>query len=341
MRPLVSVLLPVRDAAPTVARAVQSILQQTLEALELVVVDDGSRDGTSTILRRLSRADPRVVLVKTDARGLVPALHSAVSRARAPLLARMDADDRSHPTRLARQVAWLDRRRDVGAVGCLVRTVASDGCTADGWHRYIRWLNGLRSATDIRRNLFVESPLAHPSVTMRREAYQQAGGYRDFDGPEDYDLWLRIARAGWDLAKVPAVLLDWRDRPGRLTRADSRYRPAAFLRLKAHHLVHGPLAALDRQRKLWIWGAGRLGRRLCRELEDLGQGHRVEAFVDIDPRKVGRQRRGRPVLPRKDLAGRRDIAVLAAVPVPGARPLIRRQLTLMGYREGLDYWCCA
>jgi cellulose synthase/poly-beta-1,6-N-acetylglucosamine synthase-like glycosyltransferase len=341
MEPRISVLLPVRDAASTVAEAVESILGQTLEALELVVVDDGSRDGSTEILRGLAGSDPRVVLVEGPPAGLVPALRTAAARARAPFLARMDADDRSHPRRLARQLAWLERRPELGAVGCLVRTIGDAGCTADGWRRYERWLNGRRTAAEIRRDLLVESPLAHPSATLRREAYEQVGGYRAFDGPEDYDLWLRLVRAGWELAKVPAVLLDWRDRPDRLTRRDPRYRPEAFLRLKAHHLMRGPLARLEPRRPVWIWGAGRLGRQLCRELERQGAGERIEAFVDIDPRKVGGERRGRPVHPRTALRGRTDVAVLAAVPVVGARALIRRQLTGMGFREGVDYWCCA
>jgi cellulose synthase/poly-beta-1,6-N-acetylglucosamine synthase-like glycosyltransferase len=341
MQPRISVLLPVRDAADTVAEAVESVLGQTLDALELVVVDDGSRDGTAEILRGLARTDPRVVLVETPPRGLVPALRAAAARARAPFLARMDADDRSHPRRLARQLAWLERRPELGAVGCLVRTISDPRCTADGWERYERWLNGRRTAAEIRRDLFVESPLAHPSVTLRREAYEGVGGYRAFDGPEDYDLWLRLAAAGWDLAKVPAVLLDWRDRPDRLTRRDPRYRLEAFLRLKAQHLSRGPLAGLEPRRPVWIWGAGRLGRQLCRELEREGAGGRVAAFVDIDPRKIGGERRGRPVLPRVALRERRDVAVLAAVPVVGARALIRRQLTGMGFCEGVDYWCCA
>ena len=273
----------------------------------------------------------------------MPALQTAVTRSRAPFLARMDADDRSRPSRLERQLAWLRRRPDLGAVGCLVRSIpeTSGATIPDGWLRYERWLNGRRTAEQVTRDLLVESPLAHPSVTMRREAYESVGGYRDFDGPEDYDLWLRLARAGWQLAKVPTVLLDWRDRPGRLTRTDPRYRPEAFLALKAQHLVHGPLASLERGRPVWIWGAGRYGRQLCRALEAAGAGERVQAFVDIDPDKIGRQRRGRQVHDRADLKSNNDVAVLAAVPVVGARALIRRQLTTMGFREGRDYWCCA
>jgi glycosyltransferase involved in cell wall biosynthesis len=335
--PAVSVLLPVRDGAATIEQAVASLLGQTLAGLEVVVVDDGSEDDTGQILERLCRTDGRLRVIRQSPAGIVAALQAATRAARAPFLARMDADDRAHPARLERQLAWLRRRPELGAVGCLVRTV-SDGPVLEGWARYERWLNGCRTADQIARDLFVESPLAHPSVTMRRTAFEEVGGYRELDGPEDYDLWLRLAAAGWRLAKVPAVLLEWRDHPRRLTRTDPRYRPEAFLRLKAHHLARGPLAR-NPGRPVWIWGAGRYGRQLGRALE--AEGIRLEAFVDIDPKKIGRRRRGRPVLAPRSLLDAPDALVLAAVPVPGARALIRGQLTRMGFVEGVDYWCCA
>lgn len=339
--PTVSVLMPVRNAVATVEQAVQSVLNQTHPDLELVLVDDGSRDGSTALLRAIARRDRRVQLIETVPRGIVSALCAAVERASAPCFARMDADDWCHPDRLRRQLAHLGRRPEVGAVGCLTHS-----CADGGWGRYQRWLNGCRTWRQIARDLLVESPLAHPSVLMRRRAYVQAGGYQELDGPEDYDLWLRMVRAGWRLGKVGSVLLDWRDSPRRLTRTDPRYRPEAFIRLKARHLALVQLA--HDPRPIWIWGAGRHGRLLCRALEPLVPAARIQAFVDIDPNKIGRQRRSRPVLspaalrtPTEDHESTPDVLVLVAVPVAGARALIRRRLTRLGYLEARDYWCCA
>jgi hypothetical protein len=223
-------------------------------------------------------------------------------------------------------------------VGCLVRSFG-DGPLQEGWQRYEAWLNGRRCSEAIARDLFVESPLAHPSVTLRRSALDSVGGYREIDGPEDYDLWLRLVGAGWRLAKVPAVLLEWRDHPTRLTRTDPRYRPEAFIRLKARHLSRGPLGT---GQPFWIWGAGRYGRHLARALE--AEGREVDAFIDIDPKKIGRTRRGRPVCSPAALADQKhrdDLLVLTAVPVPGARTLIRRKLNALGHVELTSYWCCA
>jgi hypothetical protein len=173
---------------------------------------------------------------------------------------------------------------------------------------------------------------------MRREAFARVGGYRELDGPEDYDLWLRLAAQGGRFAKVPRVLFGWRDAPGRLTRTDPRYRAAAFARLKAQHLAAGPLAAL-RGRPLIIWGAGRYGRWLGRTLA--ASGINRAAHVDIDPQKIGRTRAGAPVIAPADLARYPTAFVLGAVPIPEARAQIRNALRATGRAEGADFVICA
>jgi hypothetical protein len=188
--------------------------------------------------------------------------------------------------------------------------------------------------------MFVEAPVAHPSVMIRRSWLERMGGYQDLGWPEDYDLWLRLHQAGARFVKVPEVLLYWREHPGRLTRTDRRYSVENFLRAKSHYLAKGPL--LDR-RSVIVWGAGQMGRRLSKHL--ISEGAPLVAFVDIDPKKIGRQRRGRPVISPDDLAqlwsaSDRPI-VLAAVGARGARKLIRSQLTSMGLHEGQDWLAVA
>ncbi|MCA9668991.1 MAG: glycosyltransferase [Myxococcales bacterium] len=342
MTPAVSVLMPVRDAADTVELAVRSVLGQTLGDLELVVVDDGSRDGSVARVCEAAAGDRRVRVIEQPALGLVAALNRAGSEARAPLLARMDADDESLPRRLERQVAAIRAGGEaLAVVSCRVASLGEP--LGDGWRRYLAWLDSVRSEEDIARELLVESPLAHPSVLMRRAAFERVGGYRDFDGPEDYDLWLRLAAAGYRFCKVDEMLLRWRDSASRLTREDGRYRPEAFLRCKAEYLARATLArgGAGFARPLVIWGAGRAGRLLGRALE--AHGVEIEAFIDIDPNKIGRTRRGRPVHSPEALSdvGLAESFVLAAVPVVGARRLIREHLAGIGRRELDDFVMCA
>lgn len=338
-RPAVSVLLPCYNAAETLEEALHSLAAQTFTDFEVVAVDDGSTDETPAILQAWARRDPRLQVVVRPHSGVVAALDAGLRACRAPLVARMDGDDRAHPERLARQVDYLERQPEVDVVGCLVRAFPAEH-VRQGFAVYLDWLNGLVEPDEIRREIFVESPLPHPSVTFRRARILEAGGYQDRGWAEDYDLWLRLYLNGARFAKVPETLLDWREHPDRLTRTDGRYSLENFLRAKAHYLALGPLQDRD---ALIIWGAGMMGRRLSKHLSR--QGAPLVAFVDVDPAKIGRTRRGCPILPPEALPGlwRRysQPLVLAAVGARGARALIRAQLEGFGLREGRDWWSAA
>jgi glycosyltransferase involved in cell wall biosynthesis len=331
--------MPCHNAGATVDEAVASMLSQTLADFELVAVDDGATDDTRVRLEAWSRRDERVRVLPQAHVGLVQALRIGLSACRAPLVARMDADDRSAPERLARQAEHLEAHPQVAVVGCLVRGFpASD--VREGFRVYLEWLNGVATPEAIARELFVESPLAHPSVMMRREWLERVGGYQERGWPEDYDLWLRLHLAGALFDKVPQVLLDWREHPARATRTDPRYAVEKFLMAKAHYLALGPLVGRE---SLIIWGAGQMGRRLSKHL--LRRGAPLRAFVDIDPAKVGRVRRGVPIVAPADLrqlwSSLPRPVLLAAVGSRGARRLIREQLEAMGLVEGRDWWAAA
>jgi len=337
--PLLSVLMPCYNAAGTLDEALESLARQTLSDFEVVAVDDGSTDATRQILARWAQRDGRLQLLPRPHEGIVAALNAGLAACSAPYVARMDTDDRSSPERLARQFAYLEAHPQVGVVSCRVRGFPAEQ-VRQGFQVYIDWLNSLLTDEDIRREMFVESPLPHPSVTFRREVVLAAGGYQERGWPEDYDLWLRMYLAGVRFAKLEDVLLEWREHPGRLTRTDGRYSLENFLRAKAHYLASGPLVGRD---AVIVWGAGMMGRRLSKQL--VRQGVPLVAFVDIDPRKIGRTRRGLPIIPPEALLDwwkrYEKLALLAAVGARGARPLIRQQLVALGLREGQDWWSAA
>jgi len=243
----------------------------------------------------------------------------------------MDADDVAHPRRLELQLDALRSRPDLAACGTGVE-LFPDEEVGSGYRRYARWLNGLRAPADLERDLFVECPVAHPTLAIRASALRGLGGYRDAGWPEDYDLLLRLHAAGMRAANLEAVLLRWRVRPGRLSLEAPAYAPAAFRRCKVHFLVLGGLPA---GRAPVVWGAGRVGKSLARELAR--QGRPPSAFVDVDPRKIGQEIHGAPVLPPEALGSRPGAYVLAAVGAPGARADIRERLTARGRQEIRDF----
>lgn len=332
LRPLVSVLLPARDAEGCIARAVSGVLAQDLPDWELLVVDDGSSDATAERARQAAGGDPRVRVLRTGRRGLVTALHAGLAAARGRLIARLDADDEVAPDRLSSQVALLDARPDVGVASCLV-AFGGDRATARGYALHVDWINGLREPEEIAGQRFVESPLAHPSVLFRRELAQRHGAWAEGPFPEDYELWLRWMDAGVRCAKVPRVLLTWHDPPGRLSRTDPRYAPEAFYATKCRWLAR----AVPAGRPLWLWGAGRVTRRRFAALERLAGP--FAGFVDIDPRKRGSAPGGRPVVAPQDIP--RSAFVVAGVGSRGARERIDAALRDGGRRPGTDYWLAA
>jgi hypothetical protein len=332
--PAISVLLPYRNSAATLDEAVASILAQRGVDLELIAIDDGSTDAGPALVAAHAAHDRRVVPIATGGVGIARALGAGLAVARAPLIARMDGDDVCAADRLARQRALLDGDPSLGLVATEVEPFPSDA-VGEGLRHYVAWQNGLHSAAEHAREIFVEAPVCHPSVLLRRDALAAVGPWRDFAGPEDYDLWLRLAAAGWGLAKVPAVLFGWRHRPGRATFDDPRYAIARFVETKAPHLARTVLAT---GRPLAIWGAGPTGKRLARALEP--HGARADAFIDIDPRKHGRLARGVAVHPPALAVGLRH-TVVVAVGSRGARAEIRARLTAMGHEEGATFWCAA
>ncbi len=335
----VSVLMPCYNAASTIEECLESLACQSFTDFELVAVDDGSTDSTPDILAAWAERDRRFRVVTRPHQGIIAALNAGLDVCQAPYVARMDADDRAHPERLARQVGYLEAHPEVDVLSCRVAGFPA-GQVREGFRIYLDWLNGLLSDADIRREIFVESPLPHPSVIFRRARVQGLGGYQEHGWAEDYDLWLRLYLDGVRFAKLPEVLLDWREHPERLTRLDSRYSLENFLRAKAYYLARGPLVGRD---AVIIWGAGMMGRRLGKQLGR--QNAPLAAFVDIDPRKIGRTRRGLPIIGPEALLdwwGRytRPV-VLAAVGARGARQLIRERLENFGLREGQDWFAAA
>jgi len=329
--PRVSILLPCYNAAVTLPDAIASIEQQTFRDYEVLAVDDGSTDVTPALLHRWRERDRRVMLLSQAHAGIVAALTRALEAASGEIAARMDADDVAHPERLTRQLQLLDNDAFIAACGTGVRYFPADA-VRDGARRYEQWLNTIFSSDDVAREIFVECPIAHPTLCVRRTALDAVGGYADRGWPEDYDLILRLYAAGFRMANVPEVLLDWREQPLRASRIEPRYQPDAFRRCKVHYLRRTVLAEKN---GVLVWGAGPVGKAFARELA--GQGSVVRAFVELDVRKIGQTIHGVPVIAPDGIACYRDALAVAAVGQPNARAEIRGTLAAAGWREGVDF----
>lgn len=197
--PLISVVMPVHNALPFLSESIGSILAQTLTDFEFVILDDASTDGSLELLREWSRRDQRIQIHESKKRlGLSGSSNAVVAKARAPLVARMDADDIAHPDRLRKQWDVIASCPDVAVVGTLCNGI-------DGTGREVRPRDRWRL---VRRSVYV--PFPHGSAMFRREAFDRIGGYAEnSDGGEDQDLFSRMATCGRVLT-LPDVLYSYR-----------------------------------------------------------------------------------------------------------------------------------
>jgi glycosyltransferase involved in cell wall biosynthesis len=295
-----------------------------------VVVDDGSRDATRAIAEAVAHEDPRVRVLSIPHGGIVAALDAGLARCAAPIVARMDADDVMHRDRLAAQLAALEAAPGLAAVGCHVRFFPRRGMT-DGLRDYERWLRSIDSAARVRADAFVECPVAHPTLMIRR-AVLATFGYRDAGWPEDYDLVLRLLAAGHDIGVVPRRLLAWRDAPDRLTRTHPAYAQSRIVACKAAFLADGFLA--DGASYI-LWGHGGTGRALRRALA--AHGKRPSHVVEVHPGRIGNRIDGAPVVSPDRLATMSRGRLVASVAGAEARGEIRAFLTAIGWEEVRDY----
>ena len=212
MIPKISVLLPAFNAQAYLRESIESILAQTFEDFELLIINDGSTDQSLEIMSSFN--DPRIQIINQANAGLPVSLNRAIRLSQGVYLARQDADDISLPNRLAEQVKYLDANPKCALLGSWADIILENAPT----NRYLRHphLNG-----DIQVKLFFFNCFVHSSVMIRKSALNQTGLYpeeKEKFPPEDYDLWLRIAK-DFEVANLPQTLLLYRELPNSISRA--------------------------------------------------------------------------------------------------------------------------
>jgi len=332
--PTISVLVPAFNAAATIAAALRSVRRQSLVDWECVVVDDGSDDATANLVAEFASSDFRFRLLRRSHEGIVAALRGGLQACRGEFVARMDADDLMHRERLSLQLAALRAAPHLAGLGCHVRLFPR-AVLQPGLRAYEDWLNAIESADDVAREAFVECPLVHPTLMLRREVLDQYT-YEQCGWPEDYDLLLRLLAGGQRLGVVPRRLLSWRDHPDRLSRRSAHCSIDSITRCKAAYLARGFLAGSD---GYILWGFGGTGKALRRALAE--HGCRPSHIVELHPRRLGECIQGASVIPPGELAALAKAPLVVSVAGSVPRSEIRAFLAAIGYRELVDFVCAA
>jgi glycosyltransferase involved in cell wall biosynthesis len=200
------------NAARYVRQSVDSMLRQSFSDFELIVIDDGSTDGSGDIVSEYS--DTRIVLFRQENQGLVASLNRGIAQSRGTYIARQDADDISLPSRLEKQVRFLDSHPEVAVVGAWAEVFNLQ-------EQGVRFLRHPPDTSTLKFHLLFGCPFVHTSVMLRRSALDDVGGSYSTDPerqpPEDRELWTRLA-LHHDLANIPEVLVRYREVDGSLSR---------------------------------------------------------------------------------------------------------------------------
>jgi hypothetical protein len=200
--PKTSIIMPVYNGGKYLAQAVESILNQTFKEFEFLIINDGSTDGTATILGNYP--DPRIKVIDNGKNiGLTKSLNKGLEVSRGEYIARQDADDISDPYRIEKQVHLFEEDRSLGLVGSFFKIMDEHG-------RTLRTVTVPTEEEAIRQSILNSNPFCHGAAVFRREAIERLGGYREFfKYAQDYDLWLRISEK-YRVRNMGEVLYGWR-----------------------------------------------------------------------------------------------------------------------------------
>ncbi|MBF0432626.1 MAG: glycosyltransferase [Fibrobacteria bacterium] len=332
---LLSIVLPFKTETVFLEECIASIRKSTLTEWELLLVSDKATPESVAIAQTFTHLDKRIHILQSPGTGIVDALNFGLEHSSSELVARMDADDMVHPERFKKQVALLAGNPEIALTSCLVKPLSATPLR-EGTLRYFQWVNDSLSTEKIERDLFIESPLPHPSVMFKKDEVLKLNGYREYDGPEDYDLWIRLKEHGLEFSKVPEYLFYWRIHAKSLSKTSLRYSHRTMEKRRNQHVFWALKKGLAHERDIYIWGAGKDGGSLARML--LEEGINLKGFIDVDPRKLIHTRHSLPVYsPDKITKTPDNHFYISCVSSWNARELIRGHLVEKKKCEGKDF----
>jgi len=328
---VISVLMPVRNAAPWLTECIESLLAQTHSDWELLAVNDHSTDDSGGILEAFAKKDHRIIALTATGSGIIEALRLAYYKSAGSLVTRMDADDIMPPRKLERLLSTWQQ----GGTGSLatgwVKYIAEDALQ-DGYRRYASWLNELQRTGNPFQAIYRECVIPSPAWLVHRDDLDRIGAFQPDRYPEDYDLVFRMYAGNLQVRSAGEVVHIWRDHPTRSSRTRPEYARQEYFKLKVPYFRE---LDFDPGRRLVLWGAGSKGKNLARQLQKQGLPFR---WVCNNPSKWGHYiyevlMEGPEVL--QELPAPQ---IIVAVSGPDDQQQLLSQFEEKGLREGRDFF---
>lgn len=331
-KPLVSIIMAVKDTAPYLPECLDSIVNQTYTNWELLAVNDHSSDETPEILKAYSEKYSRIRFLNSDKPRLIPTLQVGYAAAKGDLINRMDSDDRMPLDKIEVLVnEWLKYGKGYVIAGGTEHFV-DEGEVGDGFLRYERWLNEVARTGSHYQQIYKECVIPSHCWMMHKEDFDSVEAFDPIIYPEDYDLCFRMYRKGLKVIGIDKVLHHWRDRSNRISRTWEEYKDNRYFEMKLRFFFE-----LDRDsdRPLVLWGAGRNGKDMAKLI--LKQEDSIHWVCDNE-NKIGKDIYGIKMAHFKDIQSLENPQIIIVVASPDGKIEIQEQLKVWNKEPVKDYW---
>ena len=261
---MISILMPVKNAAPFLTECIESILRQTNANWELIAVDDHSADTSKNILDSFAEFDQRIKVLSNSSNGIIPALNLAFHKAQGPFITRMDADDRMLPNKLELLHQVLSTQSNHSIAVAQVKYF-SDTVLGNGYIKYAKWLNELTAHERHYQEIYKECTIPSIAWMSTKETLHKIDAFGGDMYPEDYAMAFKCCYHKIKILPVKKIVHEWRDHSNRSSRNDPNYLNNQFLAIKVKWFfkIH-----FQTDKKLILWGAGKKGKAIARLLQN-------------------------------------------------------------------------
>ena len=325
-KPLISILMPVKDASAFLVECISSILNQTYSNWELIAINDHSTDNSIEILNQYNHKDSRISVYNNKESGIINALQLALAKSTGSYVTRMDADDIMSKEKIQELITMLIHKKGgYVATGC-VKYFSTEKNLNEGYINYENWLNNLTINEANFSEIYKECVIPSPCWMMKKEDLIQIGGFNSSIYPEDYDLAFRMFYGGIKIAGSKKILHHWRDYPHRTSRTNLNYSNNAFPKIKTHYFINNEL---DKGKNLILWGAGKKSKAIAQILID-----QKVAFLWItnNPKKIGKKIYGCSILDCKKITIDNTSQLIIAIASKSFQPDLSKATNSSIYR---------
>lgn len=331
-KPLVTIIMAVKDTAPYLQDCLNSILAQTYQNWELIAVNDHSSDESPKILQEYASKDRRIRFFNSDKPKLIPTLQFGYKETKGTLINRMDSDDKMPVDK----IEVLVKKWSIHGKGTVIaggtKHFVDEGVVGDGFIKYEKWLNEVARTSTHYQEIYRECVIPSHCWLLHKEDFDAAGAFEPVIYPEDYDLCFRFYKLGLTVVGIDKILHHWRDRSDRISRTWEEYKDNRYFNLKLRFFYE---LDRDKTRPLVLWGAGKNGKDMAKLLQSYGD---TFYWVCDNKKKIGKDIYGVKLEHFKGIKTLENPQILIVVASPTGKKEIEELLTLWGKKPVFDFW---